>query len=256
MIQKCGSRVKLEHKYFRGEHRFGDWSVDGFADVDGQKYFYEFLGCYFHPGCKNSECQNFDPSGVDETFERKRSELSEHGQVITIRGCAWKKQVQKLKKTNSPSFPGVYQTFSNEKALLKGIESGEFFGFLVADVTTPDKVLEKILPLNFPPVIQRGEIDDSMVSDYMKSRCNNRGTKLPQHTLIQTYHAKQLMMYTPTVRFYMELGSKITNVTKFIQFLPTKPLEKFVEKITKGRIDAVKDGNESLGTSFKIVGNS
>ena len=89
----------------------------------------------------------------------------------------------------------------------------------------------------------------------MKNRCEARETKLPQETLIQTYNAKQLMIYSPTVLFYMELGLEISNVTKFIQFIPTKPLKGFVDKITQGRISAVESGNESLGTSYKIIGN-
>ena len=64
------------------------------------------------------------------------------------------------------------------------------------------------------------------------------------------------MIYTPTAQFYMNLGLEISNVSKFIQFLPTKPLEDFVQKITKGRIDAEKSGNKSLGLAYKIIGNS
>ena len=256
LVDSDGVRVKIENKYYRGEKKFRNWFVDGFALVNGKMLFYEFLGCYFHRGCQNSKCRNFDPSGVDEVFERKKLELSEYGEVITIRECEWESQIRKIRKIPSPSFPDIFNTFSNEKKLLNQIEKGEIFGFLVADVTTPPDVLEKILPLNFPPIIQRGDIEESMLSDYMRGRCEAREKKLPQTTLIQTYHATQLTIYTPTVKFYMELGLEISNVTKFIQFLPTKPLNNFVDKITKGRIDAEKNGNRSLGTSFKIVGKS
>ena len=252
LVNKSGKRVKLQHKYFRGEKRVDEWDVDGYAEVDGQKYFYEYLGCFFHKGCP--KCGN--PMESDERFERKRLELSQQGTVITMRGCDWKKQVTKLRSKPSPSFPKVYENFSTEKKILDGIEKDELFGFIVADVTTPPDVLEKILPLNFPPVIHRAEIDETMVSEYMKGRCDAKDRKLPQETLVQTYHGKQLMIYTPTVQFYMELGLEISNVTKFIQYLPTKPLNNFVKKITKGRIDAVESGNESLGTAYKIIGNS
>ena len=126
----------------------------------------------------------------------------------------------------------------------------------MADVTTPAHILEKIKDLNFPPVIRRAKIDESMVSDYMLERCRDRERKFPQETLIQTYHGKQLLIYTPTAQFYMKLGLKISNVSEFFQYIPTEPLENFVEKITKGRIDAVKSQNESLGTAYKIIGNS
>ena len=254
---KSGNRVKLHHKYFRGETEISGWEVDGFADVDGKLYFYEFLGCYFHKGCRNSKCQQYSPDEVDERFQRKKMELSRFGQVITMRGCFWENLVKDIRKyDSSDTFPDIYNTFSNEKKLLEGIKNDELFGFIIADVTTPPDVLKAILPLNFPPIIHKQEIDKEMLSDYMRNRCEARGTKFPQKTLVQTYHATQLMIYTPTVQFYMNLGLEITNVTKFIQFLPSNPLDKFVDKITSGRINAVKSGNESLGTAYKIIGNA
>ena len=256
LINAAGERVQLEHKFFRGEKRIDNWYVDGYACVDGKELFYEFLGCYFHRGCKNSRCSNFDPSGIDEVFERKKIELAEHGEVITMRGCHWEEKIRKIKWQKTNIFPDVYNVFSNEKKILKGIEEDNLFGFLVADVSTPPEVLEKILPLNFPPIIHRGSIDDTMTSEYMQARCEAKNKKLPQETLIQTYNAKQIMMYSPTVQFYLQLGLEISNVTKFIQFLPTRPLKSFVEKITNGRINAVKSGNDSLGTAYKIIGNS
>ena len=123
-------------------------------------------------------------------------------------------------------------------------------------MSTPSHVLEKIKGLNFPPVIHREKIDETMVSEYMLGRCRAREKKFPQETLVQTYNAKQIMIYSPTAQFYLQLGLKISNVSEFFQFLPSQPLEKFVKKITKGRIDAVKSGNESLGTAYKIIGNS
>ena len=254
-LNSKGERMQLHHKYFRGEHRIGDWEIDGYCEVDGHNYFLEFLGCYFHVGCENFDCPNFSPEQVDERFERKKEFLETRGTVITMRGCEWKKKLRTVRSLTSPSFPDVYQNFSSEQKILDGIEKNDLFGFVVADVTTPPDVLEKILPLNFPPIIHRAEIDESMVSDYMKKRCEARDRKLPQETLVQTYHAKQLMIYTATLKFYLELGLKISNVSKFIQFIPTQPLESFVEKITQGRINAVKSGNESLGTAYKIIGN-
>ena len=255
-LNSKGERMQMQHKYFRGEHRIGDWEVDGYCEVDGHRYFLEYLGCFFHAGCSNIDCDQFDPHGVDENFSRKKEFLEANGTLISIRGCEWKKKLRTLRSLPSPSFPDVYQNFSSEQKILNGIENSDLFGFIVADVSTPDEVLEKILPLNFPPIIHRAEIDESMVSDYMKNRCNARDRKLPQETLVQTYHAKQLMMYTPTAKFYLQLGLKISNVSKFIQFIPTQPLESFVEKITQGRINAVKSGNDSLGTAYKIIGNS
>lgn len=252
LIKATGERVRLEHKYFRGEKSIGGWEVDGYAEVDNEILIFEFLGCFFHKGCPY--CGN--PREKDERFERKKSELEIIGNFNFIWECRWKRKLNQIKAQKSPSYPDVYNNFSNQDKILKGISKGELFGFIVADVKTPSKVLQAILPLNFPPIIQRGCIDETMVSDYMLERCRARGKKLPQETLIQTYNATQILIYTPTVEFYLKLGLEISNISKFIQYLPVQPLKGFVEKITNGRIQAVKSGNDSLGTAYKIIGNS
>ncbi len=53
LTSSSGERVKLQHAYFRGEHSEGPYKIDGFAIVDDKKYFWEFLGCYYHPDCPN-----------------------------------------------------------------------------------------------------------------------------------------------------------------------------------------------------------
>ena len=56
LTDKDGNRVPLQHQYFRGERKEGEYSIDGFAEVDGKKHFFEFLGCFWHPNCPD-ECK-------------------------------------------------------------------------------------------------------------------------------------------------------------------------------------------------------
>ena len=142
-----------------------------------------------------------------------------------------------------------------EETILRGIRNTELFGFVICDVSTPPHVLEQILPINFPPIIIRGDITESHLSDYMAKRVKDRSYKLPQTTLIQVYNAKQVLLFTPLVRFYMELGLEISNVTRFIQYQPSVVLEEFVSLITDGRIQTKKDGNEGLESAYKVIGN-
>ena len=109
LTKSDGTRVRIEHKFFRGEVKFNEWEIDGYAEVDGQKLFYEFLGCYFHPGCPH--CGNGADS--DERFERKKSDLEKSGTVIIMRGCQWKIQAKKLSDRVTPAFPDVMNIFRN-----------------------------------------------------------------------------------------------------------------------------------------------
>ena len=144
----------------------------------------------------------------------------------------------------------------NGKSILNGIENGELFGFIIGDVTTPQHLIDEIEYINFPPVIQRMDITINHLSEYMSERVQENATALPRTTVVQTYHAKQLLMFTPLVKFYIDLGLKISNITTFVQYLPMKCLKPFMEKVTNMRIAAAYDGEETKGNSAKLIGNS
>ena len=151
--------------------------------------------------------------------------------------------------------PLILQTFGNAKQILKGIKDGTLFGYIVADVATPPEVFEKIKWINFPPVIQRQDIDECHLSEYMKSRVKAENVKLPRTTVVQSYNGQQSLLFSPLVAFYLKLGLVVSNITLFIQFEPHIVLEEFVNKITEGRIAAIESNNSSLGRAFKDTGN-
>ena len=43
--------IQLHHGYFQGEKSFGGYSIDAYACINNEHHFFEFLGCYIHPGC-------------------------------------------------------------------------------------------------------------------------------------------------------------------------------------------------------------
>ena len=107
LTNSAGERIKIEHKYYRGEKKINDWDIDGYAEVDGTKFFYEFLGCYFHKGCPS--CGR--PEDRDERFERKKMDLEKLGTLTIMRSCHWKRKLHTLKNQPTPNFPDVYNIF-------------------------------------------------------------------------------------------------------------------------------------------------
>ena len=106
----------------------------------------------------------------------------------------------------------------NEKSLLSAIQRGEVFGFILADVTTPDSVREGFGSFLFPPVVRRLDINEAHMSDYMKQVCREEGREMKFNTLVQTYNCTQELLMTPLVKMYMDRGMVVKNVTKFIQY--------------------------------------
>lgn len=61
---------------------------------------------------------------------------------------------------------------------------------------------------------------------------------------------------TPLMKFYLELGLKIRNVTKFVQFVGAKTLRPFANKVYTMRCEATVEKDESKQTTAKLFGNS
>ena len=107
----------------------------------------------------------------------------------------------------------------------------------------------------FPPIISRREIDDDMLSPYMKELVDKQGKKSGP-TPIQTYHGKNLFLMTPLVRLYLELGLKVTNITKFVQYVPGKCLLPFASKVVQLRLEATDDKDDAKQMTAKLFGNA
>ena len=136
--------------------------------------------------------------------------------MITIRGCDWEEMKKQL--PIPPTEPPRIFYNDTEKSLLAAIQRGEVFGFVLADVITPDNIREGFGSFLFPPVVRRMDIDESNMSEYMKKVCVEEGKKLEFNTLVQTYNCKQELLMTPLVKMYMDRGMIVKNVTKFIQY--------------------------------------
>lgn len=251
LTQTDGTRVPLQHQYFRGEHSVIDWTIDGYAKVDEVEHFFEFLGCYHHSCCP--ECK---PGQVDEGWELKKAYLRRQGRLIYIHECEWKRQAQLHFQKRSRYWGKIFQRH-DELDLISEIKRDGVFGFIICDVSCPADLEEKIKHLNFPPIIRRMNITEDLVSPYMKERAAAAGRKLEQETVVQTYNGQQILLLTTLVKFYLKLGLKVSNISRFIQYRAEFCLGEFCNSITDGRIRSLEGNNPSktLANAFKTVGN-
>ena len=61
---------------------------------------------------------------------------------------------------------------------------------------------------------------------------------------------------TPLAEFYLSLGMKITNITKFVQYEGGAALKPFAEKVVNMRIEATYEKDEAKSNTAKLYGNS
>ena len=145
----------------------------------------------------------------------------------------------------------------NEQTLLEGIAEESLFGFLCCDVTTPVEQIEEYQAAGFlfPPVISRMDLMDEHLSPYMRERYTEENEK-PANTVVQTYCGKQVFVMSTMVNRWLKLGMKVSNITKFIQYVPGRAFKPFVTKVTEGRIAASYEKDEAKANTYKLFGNS
>lgn len=91
------------------------------------------------------------------------------------------------------------------------------------------------------------------------------------NTLIQCYHAENILLLTPLAkydfallnihkeflfRFYLDQGLIIYNIEEFIQYEPGKCFRPFTEKVVKLRSEATVENDEAKGLTAKLFGNA
>ena len=100
-------------------------------------------------------------------------------------------------------------------------------------------------------------IEEQHMSDYTKQQFENQRRKLKKdETVVQTYHADQIFVMTEMVRVWMKMGLKISNITEFVQYIPGKTLLPFTQKVTRMRIEATYEKDESKALTAKLYGNA
>ena len=95
-VDSSGNRIQIQHAYHRGEVKKDSFKLDGYFVKDGQEYFLEFLGCYFHPGCCVENDKIPDWRKKAELWNRKKSFLESVGNLIVVRECHWAAQLREL----------------------------------------------------------------------------------------------------------------------------------------------------------------
>ena len=164
-------------------------------------------------------------------WETRLKTLSKIGKVEFIWECDWQKQRQNFLQIPT-DMSRILFSKDSEQQLMSGILDGSLFGFAIASVHCPQRLIDEYQNNGFlwPPVIQKLSVSEDMLSDYMREQYEVEGVKCTEPTLCQTYHGVDLLLFTPLIRFYVEKGFKVYNLKRFTQYIPGCVFSPFVKK--------------------------
>ena len=157
-----------------------------------------------------------------------------------------------LQTPASKLFPGIFKSGQSEQEILDGIVDESLFGFIIADISVTEPAFERWK--DFPPVLRRMTITEEHLPEIMKKtfkKENPEMRKFERETLCQVFNASDQVILTPLVKFYLEQGFKISNVTTFVQFISFPALLPFCQHVTQMRIDAELNGLSTKGATAK-----
>ena len=214
-----------------------------------------FLGCNFHPGCCVPNSKIKDAVRKEYIWFLKKRDLESQGKLIVKRECEWFRELAAMEHKPETEMPRILEK-DNEQSLLEAIQAGSIYGFALCDVESSDSFLEQYKNFLFPPVIKHETITDDHVSGYMQRRVTEEERKLDFKTVVQVYNGQQIFLMTDIIKFYLDIGIKVFNITEFIQYIPKKILKPFVQEVVGMRIDATRQGDDTKQMTAKIFGNA
>ena len=259
----------IQHAHNFGEKKIAGYSVDGYLEVPGPdgdtfKVVYQYYGCYWHfcPWkCTKSKAKLED---AQEDMRICGIIGREVDRVIIKRSCEWAEQRNSMpisykspdycflgREENSTQNPKI-----TEEIIFEKIKSGEFYGIIRADVRTPPEIVKKYENLNFPMIFRKLTVTEDMLSEKMKELAKVGKKDFPAETRSLTWNATDIILTTPTVQFYQQLGMEISELTWAAEFKPTEPFTNFVNGMVQVRINAKKNDNKPLGERAKFCLNS
>ena len=204
----------IEHGFNVGERRLTSRNllVDGFCEES--KEAFEYFGCFWH-GCEI--CQTL--GGVNpvngKTFQELHRKTEEKIKLLENCGfrvrfiweCQWKqlsleKDVILFTQTLKSVRPRRCLSFQK---ILNGVQSGELFGFVLADIYTPNHL--KQFFNEFPPIFKNAMVRREDVGELIKGFAEENGLlKKTRRMLISSYFGEKILLTTPLAKGILIMG--------------------------------------------------
>jgi len=155
---------------------------------------------------------------------------------------------------------GRLSTIDPYDGIIDDIKSNKIFGFLECDIQTPEHLKDYFSEMT--PIFKNIEIDpmnEELIGEHMYNyNMSLENTKtMKSRKLIGSYFGKQILIYTPLLKWYMDHGLVITKMYSFIKAASGHPFKPFMEKVSNARRDGDADKDKAvIAETMKLIGNS
>ena len=246
--------VKVIHARNGREVRIGSKKipVDGYSGEINTAFSY--LGCFYH-GCKfcyadkQQEKHPYHPTMTYADVRQKTRDIASY-----IRGCGYTLvELWECEDTLVSVRRGsCLKTSPSEIAILDAVKSGLLFGFLKVDIKTPPHLQPAMA--DFPPVFKNANISRHDIGPFMGQYCRQNGIlNQPVRSLISSFQAQEIVLISPLLKYYLELGLTVTRVHFVVEYdQPEMCFAPFVDQVANARRQADNSGGGVRGMGYKV----
>ena len=136
--------------------------------------------------------------------------------------------------------------------ILKDVLKGSFFGQIECDIDVPDHLKEYFAEM--PPIFKNTEIQYNDLSAETKTQVkpNYKSKKL-----VGSMFGKKMLFPTELLKWYLEHGLVVSNITCVIRYERKAPFKSFAEQVSNERRAGDSSPAYKLrGEMMKLMGNS
>ena len=272
---------EIRHKLNGGEHVFyingQQMRPDGYCHE--LNTIFEFDGCEYHscnrPSCKVGRLDGELISEVTGKTYNKMRELTQKRNDIwrskynleVKQECEFNEEQKagsELKEflknwLLGPKRFGHNTCKLSEKSMSDKLKTGEIFGFALVDLECdPNHPNYEKLKM-FPPIIRHLNINRNMITNEVLKIGDENGITFskPRRNLVACMTGKEVLMYTPLLKYLCEIGVKLMKVHQVIQYQGDQyPFKGYETKIANDRRDGDRTGNTVKTNMSKHLGAS
>ena len=180
-------------------------------------------GCYFHK-CDICHKKFVGDEGKILYEKNRRQFLIENlDEYIEGSECVYKKTM----KNEQPNLYFLWHsTKITQDDIINAIKNEKIFGLCKVDISCPKAAQKKYLDLNFPPIFRHVSVTENMLQPKMLAYAGENNVKFPlDKQLTLTFNAKEIILATPMLKYYLDNGLKIDKIYYVVEYLKQAPFK-------------------------------
>ena len=258
--------IHIKHKLNNGrEVWIAPFKVDGYHLDSGTIFM--FNGCYWH-SCDCMKPKLRSPEAL-AMWEKRRATSDfvidylkgEGYKVVTMRECDFNECIRRdpdlkafVKSRKTRHSPHKAMTL---EMIIKAVEQGSIYGFFDVDIEVPAEM--RWYWDQFPPLFGNAIIDFEHYGPFMQQFVRDNGIMTaPRKLLVSAFSAKNIILVSDLLRWYIQKGLVVTAVHCIYEFENnSRPFVSYANDITaKRRAGDLEDRFSILSNLAKTLGNS